>query len=268
MKDLKTKEFVVFDVETTGLSCKRGDRIIEVAAKKIKNFNIVDSFESLINPECEISHGAFLVNGINSQMVADAPLAKNILPDLMEFIGDCCIVGHNVRFDINFLNNELFLAGYPLREDLLTIDTRKMAKGLFPALGQYSLQAVAFYLGVNKRQQHRAMADVQMTLNIFLKMLQMAQKNNIDNFDVLLDLFSMKKTVKQKSGTKIKRIISSIDSKSELNILYMRTDQGTTVQRIMPKKMLGEGKYAVLVAFCPLKGEELLFNMNNIFSLI
>ena len=79
--DIKTAEFIVFDVETTGLSPRDGDRIIEIAAMKVKGAVVVDKWYSLINPQRALPPEAMSVNGITEEMISDAPTAPDVLPD-------------------------------------------------------------------------------------------------------------------------------------------------------------------------------------------
>lgn len=182
MKDYQDQTFVIFDVETTGLSPENGDRIVEIAALRFKNFQVEERFETLINPERPIAIEAYLVNGISELMVAQAPRMRDIMDRLLTFIADAYLVAHNLKFDLGFLNRELHIAGSFSLENLRTLDTLKMAKSLLPSLGSYSLKSVAYYLQIREIQKHRAMADVEMTFEVFKRLLTLAQSRGIDDF--------------------------------------------------------------------------------------
>ncbi len=111
----RSTEYVIFDVETTGLSPRDGDRILELAALKVKNFEVIDSFESFINPQRDIPEQAQRIHQITPEMVKDAPVAAEVLPRFVDFIGGACLCGQNVKFDMDFLCYELAQAGYKLR---------------------------------------------------------------------------------------------------------------------------------------------------------
>ncbi len=179
MQDVLDKEFVVFDVETTGLSYRGGDRLVEIAALKIRNLEPVDRFHTLINPGRSISPGAFEVNRISSSMLIDAPRSHEILPTFLNFLGDAIIVGHNIKFDIGFLENELDLAGLLPEKSFAALDTIKISKRVMPHLPRYPLWYVARALGIERKQIHRAMADVEMTFEVFDKLIVLAEKQNI-----------------------------------------------------------------------------------------
>src|SRR3990167_4128835 len=90
-KKIDDVDFVVFDVETTGLSPKDGDRIVEIGALRYKNGQAWDSFSSLLNPQRPVSPGAFAVNRISQEMLKDAPAASEVLPKFLEFAGKSCL---------------------------------------------------------------------------------------------------------------------------------------------------------------------------------
>lgn len=188
-------EYVVFDVETTGLSPKDGDRIIEIAAVRLQNMQIVDRFESLINPGRDIPEQAQKVNHITPDMVAGAPSAKEILPRFIDFVGGACLCGQNVKFDLDFVCCEAALAGYKLREETPAIDTIKMAKWLMPHLGSFRLSRLAQALGVKVETAHRALADVCVTAEVFRHLVILAEDQGMGRFQDMIREFGVLKPV-------------------------------------------------------------------------
>jgi len=189
VRDFHDTEFVVFDVETTGLSPKSGDRIIEIAALKIRGLKPVESFSSLVDPERELSYGAFLVNGISEEMLDGAPAAEDVIPDFLDFAGSACLVGHNIRFDLAFLDYELFRLDRRDSKAYPHVDTLRMSRRLLPGLARYSLQSVARSFGIMRPQQHRAMSDVELTSEIFHRLLHIAGEEGIQDTPSLLRHF-------------------------------------------------------------------------------
>lgn len=211
MKSNSKTEFVIIDVETTGLSPASGDRIIEIAALKIstdlflfnnikdgqdiddsslkktdhnrgrivKNFKAAGEFHSFIDPGRDIPFGAFMVHGITPSMLKGAPRAGGVLPKILDFIGGAHLVGHNIKFDLSFICHELSMLGLSLHESAGAICTVKMARKLLPRLGRYPLWNVAQTLGIDTEQEHRAMADVQMTFQVFRKLIEVAERQDI-----------------------------------------------------------------------------------------
>jgi DNA polymerase III epsilon subunit len=191
--NIKLTEFVIFDVETTGLSPIDGDRIVEIAAVKVKGTQVVDKFYSLVNPQRSIPAQATLVNNITDEMLHKAPVAADILPQMIHFIGGACVAGHNVRFDLNFLCYELALIGRRLHDHTPAVDTLKMARDLLPYLSNHKLAYLARSLGVVVDQTHRAMADVELTVAVFLRLMEMAGDKDLQKVPVFLNQFSVEK---------------------------------------------------------------------------
>lgn len=178
MQRFKEKDYVIFDVETTGLSPSSGDRIVEIAALKVRDLKPVARFHSLIDPQRPISFGAFEVNGISEKMLEGAPLCRDILPSFLEFVGHATLIGHNIRFDLNFLYYELELAGLKSQQDFESVDTIYLARQMMPHLKRYPLWLVADALNIKESQKHRAMADVDLTFQVFCRLIFMAQEAN------------------------------------------------------------------------------------------
>ncbi len=119
---------IVFDIESTGLSWKSGDKIIEIAAVELDGTRITGrQYNERINPKVRISDGAFRVHGISNEDLLDKPLFKDIASDFIEFIGDAELIAHNAPFDAGFVNNELSMNGMEPLSNQIT-DTLAMAK--------------------------------------------------------------------------------------------------------------------------------------------
>jgi DNA polymerase III epsilon subunit len=191
--NIKLTEFVIFDVETTGLSPVEGDRIVEIAAVKVKGTQVVDKFYSLVNPQRSMPLQATQVNNITEDMLTTAPMAADILPQMIHFIGGACVAGHNVRFDLNFLCFELALIGRRLNDQTPAVDTLKMARELLPYLSNHKLAYLARSLGVVVDQTHRAMADVELTVAVFLRLMDMAGDKDLQQVSIFLNQFGVEK---------------------------------------------------------------------------
>lgn len=162
--------YCVFDLETTGLSF-RTEKITEIGIMKIKNGEVIDEFSSFVNPEKPIPQKVIDVTHITDEMVADAPKIQEILPKVLEFMGDSVLVGHNVDFDIGFLKHNCKQFGYEL--DNTYVDTLRLAKDLFPEYKKYKLGIIAENLGIKVDVAHRALDDVDTTVKVFNIMLDM-----------------------------------------------------------------------------------------------
>lgn len=186
-------EYIIFDVETTGFYPTKGDRIIELAAIKIKKFDVVDTFTTLLNPERLIPEQAQKVNNISDDMVKNSPKAIDILPDFLSFIGGGCLVGHNVKFDLEFLSYELAQIGRKLQDETPALDTLKMAREVIPYLSSYRLGEIARVSGIKVENAHRALVDVHLTFKVLKRLLGAAHDLGIQNFKDLINRFGVQK---------------------------------------------------------------------------
>ena len=162
---ISAAEYIVIDVETTGLS-PDDDRIIEVAAVKCENDRIVDSFHSLINPGRRIPSNVTKLTGIKNADVAGAPDMDTVVPELSEFIDNLPLVAHNANFDIKFIANAFKRAG--VSKGMLYIDTLVLARNAFPEMPNHKLSTLINELGLlDHEQEHRAMSDVEATQHLY-----------------------------------------------------------------------------------------------------
>ena len=160
------KDYVLYDLETTGVSSNY-DEVIEIAAVKVRNGKVVEEFSELVNPGRAIPFAASLVNNITDEMVADAPLFEEVLGRFVEFIGDDVLVGHNIySFDMKFIYRDC----ERYFEKTLTndyVDTLKIAKICFPDWKHRRLADLANYYGLTTEGAHRALADCKMNQKVF-----------------------------------------------------------------------------------------------------
>ena len=173
---LDAVEFVVLDVETTGLSPTR-HRLIEVAAMIVQGDQTRDIFQTLINPGKRIPDFISRFTGITQEMVKGAPNAEKVLPELLQFVGRRIIVGHNVGFDLGFLGYEAERGHWFFPTD--GIDTMQLARRFLPGIRRPKLDLLASRLGVMAHDRHRALGDVQTTADVFRLLLVKAKEEGI-----------------------------------------------------------------------------------------
>lgn len=157
-----SNKYVVVDLETTGNSVKKGDRIIQFAAVVIKDNQIVDQFSTLLNPDQPIPIFIEELTGINDDMVKDAPSFIDIAPKVLELLKDAYFVAHNVLFDLSFLQEELIMAGFEGFYGPI-LDTVEMARILFPTNDGYKLSDLAAQFELNHERPHQANSDAYVT---------------------------------------------------------------------------------------------------------
>ena len=182
-------EFIVFDIETTGLSQKTC-KITEIGAVKIKSGAVIDSFSSFVNPECPIPEEIVELTGITDEMVADADTIDAVLPRFFEFIGDRLLIAHNAGFDTGFIRAAAEQLGLEFNNSYL--DTVALSRYLNPDLKSHKLDVLADYYELGDFNHHRACDDAEMLSLIFIKMTEALQKLDIKNFAMLTAEMSTK----------------------------------------------------------------------------
>jgi DNA polymerase III epsilon subunit len=165
--------YVVFDLETTGLS-PVSDAILEIGALVIEDGAITDqSFQRFVNPGFPIPYHITRINGINDAMVREARTIGKIMPEFLEFIRGASLVAHNASFDMGFIAANTRRLGLPMPASATC--TVELSRRLFPRERRHNLDAVCERLNLRVEQRHRAMADVELTAQAFLRFQQMLE---------------------------------------------------------------------------------------------
>ena len=176
--DMLGGTFVIVDIETTGLDCNK-DKIIEIAACKIRNKEIIDEFSSLVNPGINIPKEIEELTGISNEMVAESPDIKTVLKQFIKFCDDCTLVAHNAKFDISFINNAT-------KENSINftpcyIDTLALARFLLPEYRCHKLSVLCRELEIENDSEHRAASDAKATAKFLVKFFGMLEEKGISN---------------------------------------------------------------------------------------
>lgn len=166
MQIRELKDYVLFDLETTGLSPDT-DAIIEISALKVIGGEVVDEFSTLVNPCMHIPYMASSVNGITDDMVQDSPKIDEALKAFAAFIGDSILVGHNIRnFDLRFIQRDAVnILGKPIPNEY--VDTLAVARRYLPDLSSRSLEALAYHYSISYDGAHRALADCHINKKVY-----------------------------------------------------------------------------------------------------
>ncbi|MGN1269833.1 MAG: PolC-type DNA polymerase III [Clostridia bacterium] len=179
-QNIEDATYCVLDLETTGLSF-RTEKITEIGIMKVKNHKVIEEFSTFVNPEKPIPQRVVEVTNITDDMVKDAPTIEEVLPKVLEFVGDSVLVAHNADFDIGFLKHNCTELGLKLGNTYL--DTLRLAKALFPEYKKYKLGIIAENLGIKVEVAHRALDDVDTTVKVFNVMLDMLKEKNVVTLD-------------------------------------------------------------------------------------
>lgn len=174
-------DYVVFDLETTGISAE-SDEVVEISAVKVKDGVAVEEFGTLVNPERPMPISASLVNGITDEMLKDAPVFQDVLADFLKFAGDNVLVGHNIHtFDMKFIyrDSKKFYGKIP---DNDYIDTLTLARQYISGLSRYRLVDLAEHYGISPEGAHRALNDCYMNQRVFEALGREIQNADISKF--------------------------------------------------------------------------------------
>lgn len=164
-------DYVVFDLETTGISSKY-DEVIEISAVKVKSGKVTGEFSTLVNPGRRIPPGASRVNGITDEMVAGAPGFSDVLGDFFQFAGDMVLVGHNISsFDMKFLYRDAQKYFQKVPDNDYT-DTLILARKALPQLSHHRLVDLAEHYGFSAEGAHRALNDCRMNQKVYERLAE------------------------------------------------------------------------------------------------
>ena len=235
-----TSRQILLDTETTGLSARMGDRVIEIGCIELLSRNVTDRhFHSYVNPQREIDEGATKVHGLTLEFLADKPRFADIAKDFLDFIGGAELIIHNAPFDVEFLDRELVLAGFKNLSEYAPsiIDTLPMARELHPGK-RNSLDALCERYAVNNshRTLHGALLDARLLAEVYLALTR-GQESLVMDLDeptaaqtaaALVD--AKKLTVLRATGAELKeheKILDAIDkaAKEKGGSLWRRLTQ-------------------------------------------
>lgn len=185
--DLKSATYTVFDLETTGLS-QRFDTIIQISCQKVRNEQVIDSYNTFVNPKRHIPENIQDLTQITDEMVEDAPYLEDVMPEFLKFIEGTVLVGHNVQFDTGMIYAKMKELGFA-EHVYPAIDTANLFRAYCnpdedPLNGKkrFNLEVLAKFFKVRQDQHHRADDDTRVTQECFVKMLRDMYKRNIFNY--------------------------------------------------------------------------------------
>ncbi len=268
---------VVFDVETTGLHARLGDRIVELGAIKVEGGQRDSSFYSMVNPERPLSLAAMEVNGITEEDVADAPRITEVVPEFLDFVGDVPMVAHNAVFDLCFIALGVYTCNLPMSSnDVLC--TCKLGRKILPGLlGGYSLENLVAELDVDAQPGHRAQADVEATWDVYRKLAQFATEDELPTLHQLLelqhgtvpwpefdpdDLNFVPKTLLEKV------LMRAMEREAKVRIEYVSKNGEFTVRDIRPFLLCRKNGIPYVAAYCHFRNDARTFCIDRIQNLI
>ena len=175
--------FAVFDVETTGFAAWRWDRIVEFAVVRLEpGGGEARKYSTLVNPDRSV--GPTRIHGIRAADVREAPRFRDILGDVVDHLSGSVVVGHNVGFDISFLQAEATRAGYNLPE-FPTLCTRNLAKRFCAGLPSRTLRCCCEFFGIELSEAHSAECDALATAKLLQECIRLADRRGLNTLEAL-----------------------------------------------------------------------------------
>lgn len=239
--------YTVFDIETTGLSVNF-DKVIEIAAVKIRNNQIVAEYQTYVNPEIPISELTTKITSIKNSDVALAPRIDEVIVEFNEFFKDTICVAHNAHFDMGFINK--LLKEYKLDNGPITsIDTLSIARNYYGGkLKRFNLKAVARYFKVDLVQHHRAIYDARATADIFLHMLRDTRKQGVTNINDFNSLSTNTDAYKYSISKHINIIVKNeVGLRNLYNIVSIANTTNFHKEARLLKTVLDKNREGILV---------------------
>lgn len=193
---LSRATFVILDIETTGASPCEGNGITEIGAIKVQGGKHLDKFSELINPGINLPNYITELTGITNEMLADKPTIETVLPRFIEFLGDpseTTLVAHNSPFDLSFLKSAASVTKNPWPK-FRTIDTVKFARSVIERfeVANYKLTTLAEFVGTETTPSHRAMKDVESTVEVFHHLIERVAGFDIFTLEDLMNFLKIK----------------------------------------------------------------------------
>ena len=253
-RNLKEATYVVFDVETTGLF-NQYDQIIELAAVKVKDGEIIDKFERFSNPHEKLSETIINLTHITDDMLVDAPEIEEVLTEFKEWVGDAIFVAHNASFDMGFIDTGYERLGFGPSTNGV-IDTLELSRTINTEYGKHGLNFLAKKYGVELTQHHRAIYDTEATAYIFIKMVQQMKELGVANHKDINKKLSNEDAYKRARPTHVTLIVQNQDGLKNLFKIvsaslvkyYYRTPR-------IPRSLLNEYREGILVGTACDEGE-------------
>ncbi|MCL1936591.1 MAG: PolC-type DNA polymerase III [Defluviitaleaceae bacterium] len=255
-------EFVIFDIETTGLS-KDLNKIIEIGAVKLKNGEIIDRFSSLIDPKEKLSEKIIEITKITDEMLEGMPTEDEIIPKFLNFCSDSVMVAHNANFDVGFIRTS---AQKILNKKITNtvIDTVELSRLVLPDIKNHKLNTLAEHFKVELENHHRAVDDAVATCNIFLaisKMLKDMGINTLEEINLYASKFIDSKKIRDHTHMTILvqnqkglKNLYELVSLSHINYFYRNNRRPKTSRPRIPLSELSRLREGLLIGSACLKG--------------
>ena len=253
--------FVAFDLETTGL-LPQVDRVVEIGAVRFDDSGEEHStFQSLVHPERPMSPAAQAVHGISDADLAGAPVASEVLPRFLEWLGDssqATLMAHNASFDAGFLGRELSRAGLP-KTGWVVVDTLSLARSTWPVFGAHGLEGLSNRLGLDVSKAHRALADSRRVKGVWEAVRK--ERRELPTL-VSYRLFDPLEAECPPEGWEA--LAEAVARGWRVRMEYEGGSRGLFPREITPRRFLHKGGIAYVVALCHVDVFEKSFRLDRV----
>lgn len=257
---------VFLDTETTGLTPRFGDRVVEIALARFRGGVMENMYSQLLNPDRLISPGAARIHGITNADVADAPRFGDIAPQIRAELEGAVIVAHNAPFDLGFISNEFRLARLNAPGNL-ALDTLRLLRRYF-RFRSNSLPNVANALGIERERSHRALADVLTTRAVFEFILgELAPRTLGDLLHMQGGAIGWADTEAREELPLPPALEEALRSRRKLYLLYVDERGSKTERWVSPVGVSLRNEYLYLRAFCHLRADERSFRLDRVLEM-
>ncbi len=257
----RPREYLAFDLETTGLIAG-SDRVVEIGAVR---FDVegreLDRFEQLINPGRPMPASAQAIHAISDADLADAPTAEDALPEFLAFLGNpatTMLLAHNAWFDAGFVGCELDRLGLS-SPGYAVVDTLALARRKLPDLRNHRLATLARVLGLNPDGPHRALADALRVKGLWLALEGPAEPEN-----ELVAYPILEASLPSAAPVGWDGIAEAITRGDKVRIEYSGGTRGSAPREVTPRAFSQRGGVAYLVALCHLDACEKSFRLDRV----
>ncbi len=260
--------FIVFDLETTGLS-PAFHRIVEIGAIRFRaDGTELAQLNQLVNPLCRIPAEVTQIHGITDEMVRGMPSIDAVLPQFLDFITgpDTILLAHNASFDVGFISAALGRCGLDA-PNVPTIDTVELARWKWPRLRNHKLETIARHLRIADRTEHRALGDVEVLKSVFENLI--SRPRPIETLDHLIGIsppYSFESIHDEPSVVPDRHQfwVEVIKVRRSVSIVYDGGTKGRTSRQITPRNLTQNRGSLYLVAYCHIDGIEKSFRLDRI----
>ena len=262
----------VIDVETTGASAEYGDRVIELGVVRLEGGVKVAEYQQLFDPDRKISPGITALTGISTEMVAGQPHFIDHADRIVSLLSGAAVMGHNVRFDLSFINKEFRRCGKDLPALLgptvPVLDTVRIARRRF-GRGGNGLGRLARRLGIEPVTAHRALADAQTTHLVFEQMMIPVGGWSTSLVDTLREQGGPMGLlpVAAKENPLPLELEEALEQRRPVLMVYLDARQKRTERVILPVQIRRSGGELLMIAHCHLRNDRRTFKVERIVEL-